>query len=175
VIVRKTVLRFAGMVLTALSTGVLFGTRTSLGPSTRTFSPATYVEVQQATVRNLRPVMGPLLPAAVASQAALLVVPPGERRSAAFALTVVSFLSQLASLVLTGAVELPINAMVLTWASHDPPAGWEQTRDRWHTVHTLRTATSVVGLVCAMAAALATGHRQPSGSAANPSAADRHA
>jgi Domain of unknown function (DUF1772) len=159
VIVRRRVLRFTGMVLTALSTGVLFGTRTSLGPSTRTFSPATYVEVQQATVRNLRPVMGTLLPAAVASQAALLVVPPSERRSPAFALTIAGFLSQLASLVLTGAVELPINSTVLTWAPHDPPAGWEQTRDRWHAVHTLRTATSLVGLGCAMAAALASSER----------------
>lgn len=44
--------------LSALSTGVFFGSRTSLGPSTKDFTPSTYVEVQQATIRNLRPVMG---------------------------------------------------------------------------------------------------------------------
>lgn len=149
------------MMSTALSTGVFFGTSTSLGPSTRTFSPATYVEVQQATVRNLRPVMGVLLPLAVACQAALLVVSPSDRRSGSFALTVGSFLSQFASLALTGSIELPINSTVLTWPPHEPPQGWEQTRDRWHTVHTLRTATSVVGLGCAMAAALASSKRAP--------------
>ena len=61
---------FSGLMLAALSTGVFFGPRTSLGPSTKAFAPKTYVEVQQATVRNLRPVMGTLLPEAVAANLA---------------------------------------------------------------------------------------------------------
>ena len=111
--------RFSGLLLAALSTGVLFGTKVALGRSSKGFAPKTYVEVQQATVRNLRPV-----------------------------------LSNLTALGLTGIFELPINARVLTWSPENPPVGWEASRDRWEAVDTARTAVSVVGLGCLVAAAL---------------------
>lgn len=148
------IVRFTSLFLAALSTGVFFGTRTSLGPSTKSFTSRTYVEVQQATIRNLRPVMGPLLPTAVAANMAVVVLSRRERRSPAFALTLIGLLSQLASLVLTGVYELPSNARVMAWSPENPPEGWETERDRWETVHTVRTATSVVGLGCLVAAAL---------------------
>lgn len=155
----RKIARFLSLMSAALSAGVFFGTRTSLGPSTKGFAPKTYVEVQQATVRNLRPVMGPLLPGAVAANLAVLALSLEERRSPAFALTLVGFLSQLASLVFTGLFELPINARVLTWSPEDPPEGWEVMRDRWAAVHTVRTAVSVVGLGCLVAAELASPER----------------
>lgn len=148
------IVRFAGLLLAALSTGVFFGTRTSLGPSTKDFTPKTYVEVQQATVRNLRPVMGALLPGAVAANLALVVLSAREHRSPAFKLTLIGVLSQFAAVVLTVGVELPINARVLTWSPEHPPAGWRAVRDRWQTVHTARTAISVIGLGSLVAAAL---------------------
>lgn len=143
------------LLLTALASGVFFGTRVSLGPSTRGFGPRTYVEVQQATVRNLRPVMGPLLPAAVVANLAVVAGKARDRRSPAFALAVTGTLAQLLAAGLTVGVELPINADVLTWSPQHPPRGWETVRDRWQTVHGWRTAASVLGLGCVVAAALA--------------------
>jgi hypothetical protein len=70
----RRVIAFAALLLASLTSGVFFGTRTSLGPSTKTFRPTTYVELQQATVRNLRPVMGTLLPASVAANLTLVVL-----------------------------------------------------------------------------------------------------
>jgi hypothetical protein len=147
--------RFSGLLLAALSTGVLFGTKVALGRSSKGFAPKTYVEVQQATVRNLRPVMGTLLPGAVAVNLAVLGMSARERRSPAFMLTSIGFLSNLTALVLTGIFELPINARVLTWSPENPPRGWEASRDRWEAVHTARTAVAVVGLGCLVAAGLA--------------------
>jgi hypothetical protein len=83
----KTAARFVSLMLSALSTGVFFGTRASLEPSTKDFTPGTYVEVQQATIRNLRPVMGTLLPGAVATNVVVLALSRSQRRSPAFALT----------------------------------------------------------------------------------------
>jgi len=151
----QAVARFSSLMLSALSTGVFFGTRTSLGPSTKDFTPSTYVEVQQATIRNLRPVMGALLPAAVVVNAVVVIL---SRRDAgsrpAFRLTSGGLAAQVAALTLTAAIELPINAQVLTWAPDEPPHGWEATRDRWAWVHTARTTSSLVGLTCLAAAAL---------------------
>jgi uncharacterized membrane protein len=137
------------MLLSSLTSGVFLGTRTSLGPSTKTFRPATYVEVQQATVRNLRPVMGTLLPASVAANLTLVVLTAREdSRARACALTAVGLLGQVASLLVTARYELPINRCVLTWSPMDPPADWQATRDRWNTFHTIRTTTSVAALGC---------------------------
>lgn len=149
------IVRFAGLLSTALSTGVFFGTRASLGPTSKDFTPSTYVEVQQATVRNLRPLMAPLLPGAAAANLAVLALTARDRPSPAFALTLIGVLSQLAAVLLTARVELPINAQVLTWSPENPPEGWQASRDRWDAVHTVRTAVSVVGLGCLLAGALA--------------------
>jgi uncharacterized membrane protein len=146
---------FVAVLLSALTSGVFFGTRASLGPSTKRFRPTTYVEVQQATIRNLRPVMGVLLPASVVANLALLVVTAREaNRSRAFGLTAAGLLGQVASLAVTARYELPINSRVLTWPSTNPPPGWQAARDRWDTFHTVRTGTSVAALVCLTAAVL---------------------
>jgi len=145
--------RYSSLMLSALSTGVFFGTKTSLGPSTRHFTPATYIEVQQATVRNLRPVMGTLLPGAAAANVVVLALTAGERHSPAWALTLGGLAGQLGALALTGAIELPINSQVLTWSPEDPPPGWEALRDRWDKVHTARTVSAILGLACLAAAA----------------------
>lgn len=149
----QAVARFSSLMLSALSTGVFFGTRTSLGPSTKDFTPSTYVEVQQATIRNLRPVMGALLPAAVVANAVVVILSRRDARSTAFGLASGGLAAQVATLTLTAAIELPINAQVLTWAPDEPPHGWEATRDRWAWVHTARTMSSLVGLTCLAGAA----------------------
>jgi uncharacterized membrane protein len=152
----------AALLLSALTSGVLFGTRAALGPSTKGFRVTTYVEVQQATVRNLRPVMGTLLPASVAANLALAVVTARETgRSRAAALTTAGLVGQVASLAVTARYELPINARVLRWSPTDPPVGWQTARDRWDRFHTIRTTTSVVGLGCLTAAVV--GRAAPSG------------
>jgi hypothetical protein len=51
-------IRVAAVASSVLSSGVLFGTVAALSPSKRTLDHRTYVTVQQATIRNLRPVMG---------------------------------------------------------------------------------------------------------------------
>lgn len=152
-ITAAAVARCSSLVLSALTTGVFFGTKVSLGPSTRRFAPATYVEVQQATVRNLRPVMGVLLPASAATNAVALALTPADRRSGVRALTWAGLATQVVALALTAAVELPINGQVLSWSGEAPPSGWEAVRDRWDRVHALRTASSIAGLVCLAAAA----------------------
>jgi uncharacterized membrane protein len=143
----------AALLLSGLTSGVFFGTRASLGPSTKGFRPTTYVEVQQATVRNLRPVMGTLLPASVAANLALTIVLAREAsRSRALVLTAAGLFGQVASLAITARYELPINSRVLTWSPTDPPEGWQTARDRWDRFHTIRTATSLAGLACLTAA-----------------------
>lgn len=58
-------------------------------------------------MRNLRPVMAPLLPGSVAANLAVLGLTIGEHRSPAFALTLIGVISPLVAVGLTGRFELP--------------------------------------------------------------------
>ena len=90
--------------------------------------------------------MGVLLPAAVLTNAAALVLTRQDRRSPAVVLRALGLIGQLITLGLTVGIELPINARVLTWSPAAPPDGWQRVRDRWAAVHTARTISAVVGL-----------------------------
>lgn len=150
--------RLAATVSSVLSSGVFFGTVAALTPAKRRFDSRTYVTVQQATISNLRPVMGALLPASVLANLALLVTAdradPRARRNAAIGL-----LGPLTSLMLTARWELPINAQVMTWHPDHPPADWTTRRDRWETVHLARTATALIGLAGTLATTLSRSDR----------------
>jgi uncharacterized membrane protein len=165
----RRILACVALLLSGLTSGVFFGTRAAIGPSTKSFRGTTYIEVQQATVRNLRPVMGTLLPASVAANLALAVLAARESdRPRAFALIATGLLGQAASLAVTARYELPINSRVLTWSPADPPPGWQAARDRWDRFHTIRTATSVVGFGCLTVAVI---RRSAVGLLATPRAA----
>ena len=151
----RRVSAFVALLLSALTSGVFFGTRAALGPSTKAFRPTTYIEVQQETVRNLRPVMGTLLPASVAANLVLVTLTARETsRSRATVLAAAGLLGQVVSLAITAGYELPINSRVLTWLPADPPSEWKAVRDRWNTFHTVRTATSIAALACLTAAVM---------------------
>jgi len=163
--------RFAGLLSGALSTGVFFGIRTAVSPSTKTFTPSTYVEYQQATIRNLYPVMGVLLPGAGAANLALLLLLVRDRRTPTFALTLVGLLCQLAAGALTRRFNFPINDRVRTWSPEAPPEGWEELRDRWEAVHNVRTAISVAGLASLLLAALSDAPNRETGGGKHPRSA----
>jgi len=45
--------------------------------------------------------------------------------------------------IVTVVVHFPINAEIATWQPADPPANWQQFRDRWLTAHAVRTVLAV--------------------------------
>ncbi len=150
--------QIAAVVSSVLSSGVLFGTVASLTPSKWAFDDRTYITVQQATIRNLRPVMGVLLPASVLANLAMLVT-TDRADTRAWRNTVTGLVGPLASLLLTARWELPIKARVMTWHPGHPPANWTAERNRWEAVHLIRTATAVIGLAGTLASITNRGSR----------------
>ena len=146
--------RFINLLLSSQATSVFVGTWAAVSPSTRDFPPATYTLYQQATIRNLIPVMGVLLPGAALSSLVVLVVEP-DKRSPAFYLTLTGLVAQLGLGGITQRVNMPINKEVLTWSPEHPPAAWQRKRDRWEAAHTVRAVVAVGGLAALFAAALA--------------------
>jgi hypothetical protein len=50
-------------------------------------------------------------------------------------------------LIITVAVEVPIDNQIKTWTETTVPSNWESLRQRWDAFHSLRTFTSIASFV----------------------------
>jgi uncharacterized membrane protein len=69
-------------------------------------------------------------------------------------LAVAALLLMIAVLVITVAVEVPIDNMIATWTDATLPQDWQDIRARWAAFHTLRTFVSLGAVAAAVGAAL---------------------
>jgi uncharacterized membrane protein len=58
------------------------------------------------------------------------------------------------ALVVSFAVNAPINLDQLDWNAREPPADWASVRDRWQIAHAIRTLFCVIALGCLGAAVI---------------------
>jgi hypothetical protein len=144
--------QFSTIILFALVTGIFWGTWFALSQSIVAFRPQTFLDIGQTAIRNLAVPMRILVPLALVSALILLALLP--KRSAAFALAVAGFMLMVCALVLTLAVEVPIDNQIKLWTVATLPADWQAVRDRWEFYHALRTFVSIVALVSVTASTL---------------------
>jgi uncharacterized membrane protein len=76
------------------------------------------------------------------------------RSTVAAWLALAALVLMVAVLVITLAVEVPIDNLIATWTEATLPSDWEQIRARWATFHTLRTFLSLGAVAAAVGAAL---------------------
>ena len=78
-----------------------------------------------------------------------------ERKTLPFVLTLVGVLCTIVVVVSTLLVNVPINSEIINvWSAQNPPADWEQVRDRWNFWHAFRTVLAVVAFVYQLVAVL---------------------
>jgi hypothetical protein len=58
------------------------------------------------------------------------------------------------ALVITVAIEVPIDNMIKVWTVETLPSDWRALRDRWEFYHVIRTFVSIVAFGCLLAGAL---------------------
>lgn len=128
---------FALLVL-SLVVGAMFGIWRGFNPAS--FSPATFVEVQQGSIRGLND----LLPAmgAISIVAVLLLALIARGRPIVLSLYLSAAAFMIVAALITRFGNQPINAVVMTWSGL-PPAGWESLRDSWWSWHQARLAAGV--------------------------------
>jgi uncharacterized membrane protein len=56
------------------------------------------------------------------------------------------FLLMVAALVVTLAVEVPIDNQINAWTAATLPGDWRSTRSRWELFHTIRTVLSIAAV-----------------------------
>ena len=139
------------IVLFALVMGVFWGTWFSLSRTMSELSGETFVAVGHQMIRNLGGPMAILLPLA-------LLWP--HRHAAAFWWLAAGFVLMVAALVITLAVEVPIDNQIQDWTAATLPADWRSIQSRWELWHTIRTFASIAAVVAATISAVVA--RRPS-------------
>ncbi len=144
----STLVQFAAIVLISLVAGSTFGVWRGYNPMS--FSPVTYLEVHQGTVRGLNF----LLPAMAAASLVLVVTLAFMSRDRAPVLMM--YLAAIVGIVAGGAVtrlaNQPINADIMTWTRESMPSNWMDIRDTWWHWHVIRTFISVATVSILIAA-----------------------
>jgi uncharacterized membrane protein len=147
--------QFISILLSALVTGVFWGTWLGLSRSMAALTPATFLEVGHTMIANLGIVMAILTPAAILAVLPVLYLLYRER-SRPFYLTLAAFVLFVVALLITLIVEVPIDNQIEGWTVATLPANWQQLRDRWEWFHFLRSWVSVLGLALLLGGALFT-------------------
>jgi uncharacterized membrane protein len=137
------------IVLFALVMGVFWGTWFSLSRTMSRLSPETFLAVGHEMIQNLGVPMAILLPLALVSALVTLALQWSGGRTAAFWWLLAGFLLMVAALVITLAVEVPIDNQIETWTVATLPGDWRSIQARWELWHTIRTFTSIAALVAA--------------------------
>jgi uncharacterized membrane protein len=141
------------IVLFALVMGVFWGTWFSLSRTMDQLSPETFLAVGHEMIQNLGVPMAVLLPLALLSALVTLVLLWPDR-TAAFWWLAAGFVLMLAALVITLAVEVPIDNQIETWTAATLPGDWRSIQSRWELWHTVRTFASIAAVVAATISAV---------------------
>jgi len=131
----KFLVRFFNVVLAGIMAGIVFGIWLGCDPEKMSFPG--YVEYQQGLI-NAFNVLMPLLGLVVILLTLLSAILQREDKG-----TFIALLLAMALLVLSGLItrfgNQPINAIVMTWHPDSPPSDWMALRDKWWSLHIIRT------------------------------------
>jgi len=138
-----SIIRFINVILAALLAGVSFGIWMGFNPVS--LSEATYVEQQQNTIRSLSVLMTSLV--IIATVITVISAFLQKKNKTIFITLLIAAIFFFACILISALGNRPIDDLVLSWAYPDLPANWTTVRDKWWSLHIMRTITELVALV----------------------------
>ena len=133
---------FFALLLSTLVMGVFWGTWFTLTRSLEDFSPAEFIHIGKTIIANVAMPMRILMPLTIL----LLLIAAWLCRklnSFTFYLYSASFVLMVITLIITVAVEVPIDNQIKIWTPDTMPADWQVLRIKWNQFHTFRTFISI--------------------------------
>jgi len=146
--------QFVNIILMALVAGLLWGTWFSLSRSMDTLSAQTFLDVGHTMIRNIALPARIVFPLTFLSSLVVTAMQWRWRRSAAFWLPAAGTVLFIGTLIITVAIEVPIDNQIKTWTVATLPADWHAIRDRWELHHTIRTFLALSSLGAFVAGSL---------------------
>ena len=135
-------LRFLNIILAALLAGTSFGIWIGFNPVN--FSPSTYLEVQQNTIRMLNTLMVSLVIIATIITIASALLQRKDKHTFVALLVAAAFF--IACILISRFGNKPIQDNMLIWNINSLPARWSLLRDKWWSFHVMRTIAELIAL-----------------------------
>ena len=148
--------QFVSIMLYVLVAGVMWGTWLSLARTMTNYDAATFLADGKHMIENLAMIMAVLMISAVVIGLVAVVLLFRSRSTVATWLAAIGLLLMIAVLVITLAVEVPIDNLIATWTEATLPKDWQEIRARWSAFHTVRTFLSLGAVAAAVGAGLTT-------------------
>ena len=134
------IIRFLDLLMAGLIAGVIFGIWIGYNP--QSFSAQTYVEQQQSAIKALNTLM-PLLGLITILLTIVSAFLQRDNKKVFIALLIAVVFLIVSGLV-TRFGNQPINSIVMTWNKVEVPGNWTELRDKWWSLHKIRTVTAVL-------------------------------
>ena len=141
---QKITVLVTGMLL-ILVTGLFWGTWFSLSRTMEGLSAETFLAIGKEIIANVAVPMSIILPASLLGLM-ILLARSWKKRSVYFFCMLVTLLLFIIALVITVAVEVPMDNKIKTWEVSTIPSEWTPIRDRWEYYHTMRTFVTLAGM-----------------------------
>jgi uncharacterized membrane protein len=130
-----------------LVTGVFWGLYFSLSRSYHVFSVDELAHIARVIVKNLAVPMRNISITCLLLMGLSAGLYP-NKNSIEFYLAIIAIAFVVIALVITTAIEVPINNQVVTWTNDNIPADWEAIRNRWQRFNIIRTIAALAGFLC---------------------------
>jgi uncharacterized membrane protein len=131
--------------------GVFWGLYFALSRSYQVFEATELAKIARTIVANLEVPMRNIALLCLGLFTACVVFYPVKSVWNFWALCA-SLLFVAGALVITTAIEVPINNQVVTWTKGNVPDNWQQVRNRWQYYNVIRVIFSVLGFLLFAAA-----------------------
>jgi hypothetical protein len=135
-------IRFLNIIIAALLAGVSFGILIGFNPLN--LSPSTYVEQQQNLSQALKVFMVSLV--VIATIITIISAILQKNNKWVFIPLVLAAIFFIACIVITRFGNKPIDDMVINWTSDSLPGNWMELRDKWWSLHIMRTIAELAAL-----------------------------
>ena len=133
------------VLVTGLLAGIFLGDRMGASFARPALPPSGFVKFQQIQHVHFVKMMPILMGLAILSDITWLVVIRSRVRTVGFVFLALATLAYVSILVLTRAINVPINNQLMTWHASSPPPDVMEIWARWERVHTVRTYLAVFG------------------------------
>jgi len=133
----------SGEFVLMLVCGVFWGLYFALSRSYQVFTPGELAKVARTIVANLEVPMRNISLLCLTLLAASLYAYPAKTAWNFYTMIASLFLIT-GSLVITTAIEVPINRQVITWTDDNYPSDWEDLRRRWQYFNVVRTVMALL-------------------------------
>ncbi|MBK9271938.1 MAG: DUF1772 domain-containing protein [Saprospiraceae bacterium] len=135
-------IRFSNIIVAALLAGTSFGIWMGLNPTN--YSPSAYIEQQQNLVQSLNALMVSLV---ISATLVTVVSAFLQRRNKSTFMTLLIAAFFFASCIFISRFgNLPIQTEMLNWRTDSLPDNWISLRDKWWSLHIMRTVAELIAL-----------------------------